>query len=547
MAGPRQGDNAVSSRLSPEKAASPNLDHPVLAAAKALPQVPQIWLGTQMRLEVPIEDAPEGVDMAMWMDRATGIILASALGPAGDPGLLRKMFLQAMMDPMAPVPPCRPQAVALESPDLLIQVGDILEALHIDQTSDAGFAMVHEAVQGFLEEMATRLPHPLLTGLTPPEMALFCERMADLWKAAPWRHVGDSELMAVKGLTPDPMYISIMGSMEESFGFVVFLTEDAATTMMNEFDPDMASLPCLVATFEGEDEVGSAWPAMIQEHRWRLGKKGRYPTVMRLGQPDATPSDDEMRLVTSLAHVLTLCPFKKAKPAEFEFSVDDRSGRASWPADPPPPVRKSRPAASKRPARDETAPKSKARVASEVESGSLLQVKISLKGAQPAIWRRVQVSASSSLKELHDVIQAAMGWDESHLWEFEVNGERYGDKRDPAGVRLDTLGLREKSTFRYTYDFGDDWEHSIAVEKVLAPDPGVTYPLCVAGKRAAPPEDCGGIRGYQSLVKAASDPDDDEHEEAVEELGDDFDPAHFDADEVNELLKPAPRKRRRRD
>jgi Plasmid pRiA4b ORF-3-like protein len=90
----------------------------------------------------------------------------------------------------------------------------------------------------------------------------------------------------------------------------------------------------------------------------------------------------------------------------------------------------------------------------------------------------------------------------------------------------------------YTYDFGDGWEHTISVEKVLAPDPGVAYPVCTAGKLSGPPEDCGGLYGYYNLLEAIRDPDHEEHEEMLEWIGGEIDPDAFSIDEVNERLKP---------
>jgi hypothetical protein len=175
-----------------------------------------------------------------------------------------------------------------------------------------------------------------------------------------------------------------------------------------------------------------------------------------------------------------------------------------------------------------------------------LQLKITLVRSEPPIWRRVQVPESMTLSDLHVVIQKSMGWDNSHLHDFEVKGARYTEfmediesgARDSASVTLRDLHLRRKNQkMRYNYDFGDDWLHEIVVESALPVDPDVRLPLCLAGRRACPPEDCGGIYGYYDLLEAISDPEHPMHEEMCEWIDPEFDPAAFDADEVNRTLR----------
>jgi hypothetical protein len=156
------------------------------------------------------------------------------------------------------------------------------------------------------------------------------------------------------------------------------------------------------------------------------------------------------------------------------------------------------------------------------------------------------VPADVSLARLHDVIQAAFGWQDSHMHVFETP---YGDfgradrelgHRAEAPVTLEQVAPQAKAKIGYTYDFGDDWAHEIVVEKVLDRNPALTYPCCTGGRRAAPPEDCGGIWGYEELVEILADPQHPEHEERLEWLGledaTQFDPAAFDPVEVNRAL-----------
>ena len=173
------------------------------------------------------------------------------------------------------------------------------------------------------------------------------------------------------------------------------------------------------------------------------------------------------------------------------------------------------------------------------------QIKVTLKGSRPPIWRRIQVISDTTLAQLHRLLQCVMGWEDAHLSQFVISGIMYGDPRllgeldaeDARTVPLATLGLREKGKFLYEYDFGDSWEHELLVEKILPRDEGKRYPVCLTGKRACPPEDCGGIWGYASFLEAIRDPEHPEHDEMLEWVGGEFDPDIFDLDEVTRELQ----------
>jgi hypothetical protein len=183
------------------------------------------------------------------------------------------------------------------------------------------------------------------------------------------------------------------------------------------------------------------------------------------------------------------------------------------------------------------------------EKGTLYQLKITLRGvSKPPVWRRVLVHADASLAKLHWVIIAAMGWDGGHLHMFSDNVTQYGttpddEDEDEHGFALADVLVEPGDRLRYTYDFGDDWDHDIKLEKVLPPDAGTdaaAVPVCLAGKGACPPEDCGGAWGYANLKETLADPSDEEHEEMREWLGLEdpsaFDPAAFDLATVNARL-----------
>jgi len=180
----------------------------------------------------------------------------------------------------------------------------------------------------------------------------------------------------------------------------------------------------------------------------------------------------------------------------------------------------------------------------------IYQIKVTLRDTRPPIWRRLRVPAGLTLDALHDVLQVAMGWDDSHMHEFRIGQRRFG-KPDPNDrlMGLDPVG-NERATHlykvlgkvgakaTYTYDFGDGWEHVIVVEKVLPPDPAGHYPICVGGKLQGPPDDCGGVPGYYNLLEALRDPDHEEHEDLLDWVGGEFNPDAFSVDEVNQKLAP---------
>lgn len=184
---------------------------------------------------------------------------------------------------------------------------------------------------------------------------------------------------------------------------------------------------------------------------------------------------------------------------------------------------------------------------SENESQSrIYQIKVTLEGSKPPIWRRLQVPGDTTLGELHDIIQIAMGWTDSHLHQFIVDGTYYGmpdpdwddlhQTLDEGRFRLDQIATQEGDKFRYEYDFGDSWLHQVLVEKITPPDPEQVYPICIKGRRACPPEDVGGVWGYEEFLEAIRDPKHPEHEEYLGWIGGPFDPKAFDLEETNDFL-----------
>lgn len=166
------------------------------------------------------------------------------------------------------------------------------------------------------------------------------------------------------------------------------------------------------------------------------------------------------------------------------------------------------------------------------------RIRISLQEIEPVIWRLVEVPLGTSLKGLHDVIQASFGWQNYHLYEFEAGGRRYGipdpdfdferEVRSARNVKLQALIAKGHTRLAYTYDFGDGWRHDVAIETVEDGVPGVLYPRLVAGERRGPPEDVGGPHGYFRFLEAMLDPNHQDHARMREWHGGRFDPGDAD-------------------
>jgi len=171
----------------------------------------------------------------------------------------------------------------------------------------------------------------------------------------------------------------------------------------------------------------------------------------------------------------------------------------------------------------------------------IYQFKILLQGSKPPIWRRIQVPGSYSFYDLHVAIQDSMGWEDYHLHDFTIihpetlREDHIGIGEDVfpgCETKLSSYFSLENPRAEYMYDFGDGWEHLITLEKIIPAEKGITYPRCIKGKRACPPEDCGGIWGYVDLLEILSDPKHEEYESRLEWLGGEFDSEEFKSEDV---------------
>ena len=189
-------------------------------------------------------------------------------------------------------------------------------------------------------------------------------------------------------------------------------------------------------------------------------------------------------------------------------------------------------------------------VAATVPAGNVYELKVTLVGARPSVWRRLQVHADVTLRRLHEVLQVAMGWDNMHLYEFGVGSRRFAEP-EPDSLLAQLYGKRSNDSraftlrevapavgtkLTYLYDFGDCWRHAIVVEDIHAEVSGVVYPVCVAGRNACPPEDCGGAGGYAMMLEALKDPDHPGAEEWSAWAGPSFLPGRFDVADANRQL-----------
>lgn len=183
----------------------------------------------------------------------------------------------------------------------------------------------------------------------------------------------------------------------------------------------------------------------------------------------------------------------------------------------------------------------------------IARIRITLDDIKPAIWRQVELPISNSLKTLHLAIQAVMLFENYHLFRFDIGDASYGIRfdddymdpptRDAGNLRLAKLIERGVTAFTYTYDFGDDWRHSIVIEEVLPADPATDYPRFVDGERRAPPEDVGGFPGFEEFLDAMAKPRHPERKSILQWYGRPFDPEDISPDEIHTRMAKLAKRR----
>ena len=185
------------------------------------------------------------------------------------------------------------------------------------------------------------------------------------------------------------------------------------------------------------------------------------------------------------------------------------------------------------------------------EDSEVYQLKITISGSNPTIWRRFLVDSEINLYILHNIIQIVMGWTDSHLHHYRENNVFYGTPQPDPGwdfnskfktvderkYKINQILTRPKMKILYEYDFGDSWWHELVLEKILEKDNKVNPPICLDGAMACLPEDCGGIGGYYNMLEIIKNPDEPEYKDMIDWLGDEFDPEKIDLEAINKKLK----------
>ena len=196
------------------------------------------------------------------------------------------------------------------------------------------------------------------------------------------------------------------------------------------------------------------------------------------------------------------------------------------------------------------------------EEPNAVQVHVVLDDVTPQIWRRLIVPLNTTLAQLHHILQAAVGWTDSHLHEFDIGGLRYGDidmlnedrfdddaqAFDASKVRLQDFSRQPGTAFTYVYDFGDNWRHRVTLEKLVAMTPAPKTATCIAGERSCPPEDVGSSSGYEEFLRVLLTPEPEELDEQRQMKrwsGGRFDPERFDVAKADKKVRAALRKRSR--
>jgi hypothetical protein len=197
-----------------------------------------------------------------------------------------------------------------------------------------------------------------------------------------------------------------------------------------------------------------------------------------------------------------------------------------------------------------------------ISATDIARLKVTMDDVEPAVLRRLEVPLGIRLDRLHQVLQISVGWTNSHLWEFRARDIGWGrpDPDWPDGPldakKATLLAVLEDTgakTLKYLYDFGDGWEHTIKIERIVDPEPDALYPRLLAAKGRCPPEDIGGPWGYGEFLEAIADPEHDRHDEFTEWYPEDFDPNLVETDWIDKELtklakrwshKPATRKKK---
>jgi len=437
-------------------------------------------------------------------------------------------------------------------------------------------------------------------GMSIERIRAFAEAAAAFDSMEPWQLSEEEVLWKIEPACEEPgmKYCTVMGLAEEQYGLAFLPSEEAHQAMYCE-PPDPERLLSQLDTplwavhlDEPEDLHSEDLALWDDDEEFPLSNSGFFPNPVGVSmEPAAEGGESSMKLhrptgstlsfMEGLLRVFADATRKHFARGKIEATVPTFDGPRTFILTAMPRVQKavidSKLSAKGKKGKGKKSAKPAPRPA---QAASVLSLKVTLNGSKPPIWRRLLVRDDATLPELHDAIQLAFGWMDSHLHEFTIGEQVFSalpeegfavdsmfggeSGEDENGVLLRELKLKAKSKFKYLYDFGDGWEHEILVEKDLTPEAALeesrkmevklaaskksSHPLavCVAGARSGPLEDCGGIFGWENLCAIMADPKHPEYEErkewaqgyATNALGElDFDPERFKLKPINEVLQ----------
>ena len=470
-------------------------------------------------VRVKEKDAPVRFpDLVMCVEQESGLVLGIELLDAegGDEAVIR--VARRILEAAQPGAPAMKVLWAVRQEQVGRVMAGAFGSEHVLLVTGVDFALWDEAYAALDGEMGgggALLPHLWRGDISEQEVAEFHEAAARFYQAKPWQFWEDDDLLEISppGSCPGPLplLVSITGGAGIMRGLVIFESQAQFDRLiLDQGEPS--------GTFVGFEPLRKVPHLMVveaEQQGWKVVNKSAFPTVMKVkdGQLEPCRGDDLRR---------TTAAFRAAGQAITGIRQEMKKSH--------------RQAAPKQPAKKPTGP-----------GPAIYQLKVSLKFITPQIWRKIQAPADLTLEELHYVLQAVMGWGNDHLHEFQVGGNRYGPaseenvllagkSRDEQTAVLRTIAPGVKSGFSYLYDFGDGWVHNLVVEKILPAEEGQKYPVCVSGKRACPPEDCGGPHGYAMILHALANPTHPDSKDWLEWIGGNWEAEAFDLEEINRRL-----------
>jgi len=347
-------------------------------------------------------------------------------------------------------------------------------------------------------------------GLPEETVAELFAAAAAYYRERPWEELADDALLFVETPPGRVWGAAVLGGagIERGLSLYSHPADRERILTVPFLEPSMASLfegYALCIALEPVDEIPRPMRREVLASGWEIAAPDAYPTLLTINAPGGGVSRADARALTVALRAVATGAGNLAR-ADVEGTAaewrDPKSGTLLRLEVARPVRRAGRVAARVGEADAEPG-------APTEPSGTVHRVTITLDGIEPKIWRTVEVPSEMPLRDLHEVVQGAMGWEGYHLYLFEIDGVGYGEPdedgwmnfQDP-GVAIGAVAKDRGSRLRYLYDFGDDWVHELVVDAVVDADPVIPYPRCLDGARACPPEDCGGVDGYHEMLEA---------------------------------------------